>query len=98
MALMDLILFLKIRNIFFGQEDICFAPPYDYVDYEKTVILNIREKLNQMESNGFVFEAKIDELKKPLFNQNLERNIMETTQTSQSLYQAPVELSGCSPL
>ena len=43
-----------------------FAPPYDYVDYEKTVILNIREKLIQMESNGFVFEAKIDELKKPL--------------------------------
>lgn len=43
-----------------------FAPPNDYVSYEKTVILNIREKLNQMESNGFVFEAKIDELKKPL--------------------------------
>ena len=37
-----------------------FAPPKEYVNYEKTVILNIREKLNQMESNGFVFEEKVD--------------------------------------
>lgn len=41
-----------------------FAPPHDYVSYEKTVILNIRERLNQMKSNGFVFEEKIDKLNK----------------------------------
>lgn len=35
-----------------------FDSPNDYVSYEKTVILNIREKLNQMKSNGFVFEEK----------------------------------------